>query len=188
MLVLDTPAQERWRQGVIVERTRQLTRDAFAQKLAGNEIAIRPDNGVSVTNQEAQLGKVLSTGDFVERVRRCNDTLVYQQSKNFPDRGGFYQWIPDPTEPSKQILKMVGAVTHGWIPEFTVRLVKKEQVPDVVSAGNLVTTVTPTGLVKGWRTCLAALYRQRLVTRSAIEQHFPHLNRDSMYWSHVMNH
>jgi len=87
-------------------------------------------------NLRLKSGHMIHSSEFIRRTLSLNPHLVVLQSINFPENHGFYF-------PFSDKLQYCGALTRGWVPEFTSIIVNSED--------------NPISYVFGWRTCLVRL-------------------------------
>jgi len=186
MLLYDTPTQERHVTGLKIESTRQLTEEALAQKIRGDSELLVPDNGVDVTNHEAQAGQTLKLEDFKTRLTRCNSGFTFERSIQYPELMGIYITVKDPVFPheNKTIQLYVGG--FNWFPhidEFTTVGYKEEEHPKCDGTGETEKRQIITGVKRGgWRRVLAFLLHKHYITVGDVEREFPSIQRDSRLW------
>lgn len=148
-----------------IERTRARTADAEAKK---TELTKR-DAGRPRDDQEAQKGLVFSGNTFMQRLRKLNPQLLFEPS--IADSGkttGVY--IPDPLGDRGR--RFVGAYFWSdWNPEFALIGYRdaEKQFPYVER--------------QGWRSCLARLIRQRLISEAGAEIMFGPPSMMSQRWN-----
>lgn len=186
MLLYDTPTQERHVTGAKIERTRQLTEEALAQKIRGDSELLVPDNGFDVTDGQAQKGEALKFEDFKARLLRCNSSFIFERSIQYPELMGIYLSVGDPVFPheNKKIQLYVGG--FNWFPhidEFTTLGYKEEEHPKCDGTGETEKRKIMTGVKRGgWRRTLAFLLHKRYITAGDVEREFPSIQRDSKLW------
>ena len=179
MLVVDTAAQERNRSRAVVERTRAVS-DAAAQLAYHRAVStVQADECgrgvVPVTSMEAQIGKPLSAPQIIARLQRCNPRLYFEKSNADRSKVGIYTHAADNQK------RFIMGMEAGFSPEFSVRHTKKERMPHPTERGQWVEAEVFERETRGWRTVLARLVRERLITLAQVKAHFP-LGRTSKNW------
>jgi hypothetical protein len=136
------------------------------------------DGDYLVTDALQQMGRPLSSQELIARLSRMNPQLVFEQSRNFPHVGGVYVIDPaanlnDLDERCRGRRHIVGMEWTGISPEFTTRKVEKDKFgkPQM------------TGQVRGWRTILMRLIKEKLIAVTEAERVFSIAKgRDSQRW------
>lgn len=193
MLVLDTPAQERWTAAGQRERQQVSRQDALAQEILSNTVTVEDDAGHDTTDLLAQMGKPLASAEVQRRLTLCNPKLIFERCIRYPELTGVYL--------EKEEKNFTGGITRrkvhlfgmesGVMPEFSVRHVTKKRVPNPELLGKTVPRdavkwmEVPTfyAETRGWRTVLLRLMHLKLITRFHVEQHFGWMpSRESKNW------
>ena len=157
------------------ERARQdaaLT-DATSKRLAATE---GMDGTYSTTDLAAQLGRPLMRQHIIARLTRLNPNLRFVQSYRVPEIGAVYLYdgvsnLGDPL--CAGLRHIVGMEWTSPSPEFTVRRVANDKwgVRQMV------------GQIRGWRTILCRLIKERLITIEGAEREFEiSRGRESQRW------
>ena len=135
------------------------------------------DGDILTTDATAQLGRPLTRQQVIQRLSKLNGNLVFEQSRNFPHMGAVY--ILDPTANLTDLDERCRGRRHivgmewGISPEFTTRKVEYDQFGKPQMKGQ----------VRGWRTILARLIKERLITIPDAERVFSIARgRDSQRW------
>lgn len=199
MLLLDTPAQERWaRSGNSDEALAQRTR-ALAREIESNTVSVLGDPGHDSSSLLAQMGRPLASEEVQRRLRLCNSRLIFERCIRYPSLTGIYIEKDEHTAAGaweKRKIHLLG-MESGIMPEFEVKHVTMKRVPnpDVVLGGGAkvdrdavkwLEVPTVAGLTRGWRTVLIRLLHLELITRADVEQHFGWTpSRDSKAWSEL---
>lgn len=168
-----------------VEKSRFLTNQALRDEYIGNQVCLAPDGNRDVGNWLQQCGRPLLTSEFMRLVKRLNPNVGSE---------------PAIQDPSKHVLYVEESFRNdamGWerrkrylcgmeaqiMPEFSVRLWKWDKMPDPSGLPQWVDVKKPTGEMRGWRTVLVRLMKERLVSPAGVEQLFKiAVGRSSMYW------
>lgn len=172
------------RRTAVVERTREITRQALIQELESHAVTVADDGGIPTTSMETQLGHPLSSAQIKARLLVCNPNLLFQVSNGDPTKIGIY--IPsqerDPATRGWQYGQhFLCGMERGYSPEFSVRHVERKRIPDPNNIGNWKEVETFKQETRGWRTVLARLIRARVISPTAAEKHFD-LSRPSANW------
>jgi len=186
MLILDTPAQERWVRTGAQERTQAQRQSALEHEIFSNTISVCDDAGYDTSELLAQTGKPLSPMEVRRRLHLCNPKLIFETAIRHPQQTGIY-FEKDERTPAggwmKRKIFICGMPTTDIMPEFSVlhQTMKRVPNPDVVAASG---KAIPRDAVKwievptfyaetrGWRTVLIRLLHSELITRFNVEQHF----------------
>jgi hypothetical protein len=138
------------------------------------ESTIQDDGGVVVTNSLAQAGRAMTSLEVINKLLAMNHNLHFEPSILAPDIMGIYLVQPDTK-------RFICGMERGWMPEFSIRHTKDEMVPN--GEGGMKKVATFAKETRGWRTVLARLLRERLITMPQIDKHFnPSGGRDSQNW------
>jgi len=196
MLLLDTPAQERWAASGVQERTKASRQAALAQEILSNSVTVEDDAGHDTSSLLAQMGRPLASAEVQRRLHLCNPGLVFIRAPLHPELTGVYIEKDEKLASggfAKRRIHICG-MESGIMPEFSVRHVTKKRVPnpEVIEAGgkNLARDAVkwleiPTfyAETRGWRTVLLRLLHAKLINRFHVEQHFGWTpSRDSKNW------
>ena len=141
---------------------------------ANNFVTHAPDGDRPTTTLEAQLGRPLSRLQFEQRLKKCNPDLFVEVSNNFPDKAGIYvmDGLPDDLGVIRKQKRFVTGIQNGFMPEFSVRHVEYEDVPNPSCPGEMTKRQKFVGETRGWRTALRTLIKSRLVSGSSVEKNF----------------
>lgn len=186
MLLLDSPAQERWAVSGKQEKVRQQRADALAQEILSNTVSVNLEDGWDATKLAARMGQPLTTIEVGRRLKLCNPRLIIEKSIQYPDLTGIYldadERSPAGTWTKRKVFLFTMA-SGAIMPEFEVAhtTVKKVPNPDVVNAGDKqvardavewLEVPTVEDLTRGWRTVLIRLLKAKLINRGDVEKHF----------------
>jgi hypothetical protein len=174
--------------------TKNLIQQSVKEAETKKEEAATPtDAGRDQTNLAECMGRAVKVRDFKATLLKLNPDLVFQLSKGDPSKYGVYvkglvwdKTLNRMVVGLRHICGMesgsnIGTIDDGVMPEFSVILADDEIVPD----GDTIKKVKKfRAEIRGWRTVLAALYLERLITESQIEAHFKiSQGRDSENWA-----
>lgn len=173
-LVIDSAGIERRAKRTVWDRSKDMADAAVKRDWDNNFVTHAPDGDRPTTTLEAQLGRPLSRLQFEQRLKKCNPNLFVEVSNNFPDKAGVYvmDGLPDELGVIRKQKRFVTGIMNGFMPEFSVRHVEYEEVPNPSCPGETTKREKFVGETRGWRTALATLIRSRLVSGSAIEKNF----------------
>ena len=168
----------------LLDADREKHRQAAAEALAKHHEAVAgTDAGFLTTDMAAQLGRPLTRKVLIERLLKMNPNLIFERSINCPDIGAVYAADPnanllDRRKRNRGRRHIVGMEWTGLSPEFTIRNVEKD------NFGNL----RMVGQIRGWRTILARLIHERLITVPDAERVFSiSRGRASQRWYEEIN-
>jgi len=173
-LVIDSAGIKRRKQKAVYDRSKAMADAAVKHDWETNFVTHAPDGSRPTTNLEAQLGRPLSRLQFEQRLKKCNPNLFTEVSNGFPDKAGIYvmDGLPDELGVIRKQKRFVTGMMNGFMPEFSVRHVEYENVPNPSCPGEMTKREKFTGETRGWRTVLATLIRSRLVSGASAEKNF----------------
>jgi hypothetical protein len=152
--------------------------EALEKESAASDVR---DGETDTSVLEAQIGRPLTSLQLEQRLKKCNSSLYFERAIADPTKTGIYQI----REGQKFFLLGMEA---GYMPEFSVRHVETEKVPDTEIDGATVERRKFVSETRGWRTVLARLLRNGLVTVGQIEQYFQvSSGRSSQTWQLYTN-
>ena len=199
MLILDTPAQERWNREGGAERTAAARTKALAEEIQSNTISVRHDNGRDTSSLLEQMGRPLASGEVQRRLLLCNPRLIFEVCIRYPELTGVYIEKDERTAAGtweKRKIHLFG-MESGYMPEFSVlhQTMKRVPNPEVIKGGGAkvqrdavkwIEVPTFLGETRGWRTVLIRLLHLELITRAQVEEHFGWTpSRDSQRWAEM---
>jgi hypothetical protein len=154
------------------ERNRQLLKDEIKREAS----LTSSDASFDVTSQEQQMGRPLSRAELEKRLLLCNKNFVFETSLMDPSKAGVYLLTPT----GKQFLC---GYMNGISPEFSVIVPEEKEIPDPDGTPDWQKVKGMRTEVRGWRTVLAMLIKNRAITVAQVEKHFEtHLGRQSQNW------
>jgi hypothetical protein len=173
-LILDSSAIEKHKRASVYERTKQVADAAVKQDWQGNFVTHAPDGERPVTSLEAQLGRPLTRLQIEQRLKKCNPNLFVEVSKGFSNKAGIYtvNGVPDELGVIRKQKQFLVGMEAGFSPEFSVRHIEYEEVPNPSCPGEMTKRPKFKGETRGWRTVLAALIRSRHLTLGDAETNF----------------
>jgi hypothetical protein len=156
------------------QKSRAFSDQAISEKVKQMEATVQEDDGVSVTNSLAQTGRAMTSSEVILRLKKMNRSLWFEPSILSPSVMGIYVILGDEK-------KFICGMERGWMPEFSIRHTKDEEVPD--GSGGWRKVATFQRETRGWRTVLARLLRDRLISMPQIDKFFNPLGgRSSQNW------
>jgi hypothetical protein len=165
---MNSTAQERR------ERHRNEVRQALREEIKGGLPPL--DGGISTANALAQLGRPMSSADVIARLKRMNPNLHFEVAIMDRTKMGVYVLTGEGK-------RFICGMEHGYMPEFSYQHTSPRRTPDPDNPGNWLTVQVISGETRGWRTVLARLLRERLITLPQIERYFnPAYGRSSERW------
>ena len=158
---------------------REKQRNAAEGALAKQRAAVAGmDGNFLTTDVAAQLGRPLTRNKLIERLKKLNPNLVFEQSRANPEIGAVYfrdgvSNMDDLDHNCRGRRHIVGMEWTGMSPEFTTRKVVNDQWGKPQMKGQ----------VRGWRTILCRLIKERLVSVTDCERVFSiSRGRESQRW------
>lgn len=161
------------------DRNRALTSRLSSEAEVKREEAASPlDGEQDMTSLVERMGRVLVVNDFIGLLRAMNPVLVFELSTGDPTKFGIY--VPDPVNgsPFHNMLRFVtgmesgqryGGIGIGVMPEFSV--IENEDI--IVPDGDTIKKSKKfLREIRGWRTVLASLIMERLVSEAQVETTF----------------
>lgn len=152
---------------------------ALDSALAKQQAAVSGMDGTYLTTDvAAQLGRPLTRRKLTERLAKLNSNLVFEQSRANPDIGAVYfrdgiSNLDDLDHNCRGRRHIVGMEWTGMSPEFTTRKVELDKFGKPQMKGQ----------VRGWRTILCRLIKERLITITDAERVFSIARgRESQRW------
>ena len=176
MLVKDTPVLARHRYMKRVENTRGLAIKGGSNDQSAARLV--EDKNTSVANAAVQMGRRLTSTEFMKKLHRINKDLVLDPHPAVaaPKDSAYYRLNFDKAVLSLLVgdQKIYIMVCEGdYMPEWDTMNTKKAKVPDGDPGAAWKTVDIPWHLVKrGWRTVLARLIVKRIVGLEAAEREF----------------
>jgi len=161
------------------DSTREKHHNAAESAMAKQRAAVEGMDGqFSTTDLAQQMGRPLSRQELIARLSRMNPNLVFEQSRANPAIGAVYfrdgvSNLADLDENCRGRRHIVGMEWTGVSPEFTTRKIEKDQFGKPQMKGQ----------IRGWRTILARLIKERLITVPDAERVFSIAKgRESQRW------
>lgn len=197
MLVLDSPAQERWAKSHARERTKAQMQHALEREIVSNSISVRNDAGFDTSCLLAQMGRPLTSAEVQRRLHLCNPKLIFEIAPRYPELTGVYIEIDERTAAGgwkKRKMHLLG-MESGIMPEFSVlhQTIKRVANPEILGfaekripreAVHWKEVPTFYSETRGWRTVLIRLLHLKLITRFDVEKYFGWIpSRDSERWA-----
>jgi hypothetical protein len=173
-LVLDSSDIIRHKKQSVFERTRDLSDAAVKRDWDSNFVTHAPDGDRPTTEFDAQIGRPLFRNQIEQRLKLCNPDLFIEQSIADPKKAGVYTvtGVADELGVVRRQKKFIVGMESAISPEFSVRHVEYEEIPNPSNPAEMTKRPKFTGETRGWRTILAALIRGKYVTRGSAEKHF----------------
>ena len=157
--VIDSARAAFHRQAEYILQQRQKLRDTQKDALSRDAAAKAGDGEIPRSTLEMAVGRGMTHDAIIKRLKACNPNLYFELSETTKRFGIYY---PDPTAigtalaPRVRYLGM--SIAQGMNPEFTPKILDDN--------GNL------KSVTSGYRTVLARLVRQRLISLAAAEKNF----------------
>lgn len=152
------------------------TSERLKSEVQQNEQLLAPDGLFDVTDPDQQKGRVLSRAQFVSKVQKLNKGIVYEQSINYPDKGGFYRV-------DQNGKRFICGFPHDTLNEFSVRMFQSDLIPHHSLAAEWEQLRRANQQIPGWRAVLKRLIEEGLITEPQAEKEFQiSKGRSSRYW------
>lgn len=173
-LVIDTAGKQKRAKREVWDRTKQMADAAVKRDWDNNFVTHAPDGERPTTTLEAQMGRPLNRLQFEQRLKLCNPNLFTETSTAFPDKAGVYAVVnlPDELGVLRKQKKFVTGIMNGFMPEFSVRHVEYEDVPNPANPAEMTKREKFVGETRGWRTALATLIRSGFTDKESATKHF----------------
>lgn len=135
-----------------------------------------------MTNLAERWGRALQVNAFIDILKRLQPKLIFELSKNYPDKIGIYVPVAnrDPISrrvhvDKRHVCGMIsglefGGIGVGYMPEFSVIVNTPEFVP--TPEGTVTEKKKFAREIRGWRTVLAALIMDGLLAEAQVERTF----------------
>ena len=185
MLVADEQLQNRHIRAGRVERTKARTDAAVRENRQKADATSAPDGQHDVTNLLAQMGKPLHSKEVITRLKKMNSNLHFEVSNADNTKTGIYlitQIRDNPWESWKTGKRFICGMGNGFMPERSVRHTETEEFPKEYPEVGLDRVQVMKSETRGWRTVLAKLLRERIITKGGINRYFPAMGQDSRNW------
>jgi hypothetical protein len=147
--------------------------------IAKHKAAVEGMDGIFLTtDSDAQMGRPLSRQTIISRLSKMNPNLVFEQSRNFPQMGAIYlrdgvSNMLDLDHNNRGRRHLVGMEWTGLSPEFTTRKIENDKWGKPQMKGQ----------IRGWRTILQRLIKERLIGITETERVFSIARgRESQRW------
>ena len=166
---------DRYFRDVQKEKHHNAAEGALAKQRAAVE---GKDGDFLTTDSTAQLGRPLTRKVVIDRLSKLNPNLVFEQSRANPAIGAVYfrdgvSNMDDLDHNCRGRRHIVGMEWTGISPEFTTKKIECDQWGKPQMKGQ----------IRGWRTVLARLIKERLVSVPDVERVFSIARgRDSQRW------
>lgn len=172
------------RQGRLIrERTRHLSDLEVKEQAIRDSYTVAPDGNFDTTDNESQLGRPMTSDDVKRRLGKLNKNLHYEVSSADTSKLGIYviENRPDSLGVMQKGKRFVVGMQNGWMPEFSIRHYVNENVPN--ASGEWEVQKKFTKETRGWRTVLARLIKEKLITRAKADAYFAvNAGRSSRNW------
>ncbi len=153
------------------------TSERLKEEAHQNEQLLRPDGIFDVTNPEAQKGRVLPRAMLVRKIQKLNRNVWYEQSINYPDKGGLY------FNDSVLGKQFICGFPHDRVNEFSLRIHISDVIPHPSLAPVWMDIQRASQQEPGWRSVLDKLIKYGLITEPQAEKEFKiSQGRSSRYW------
>jgi len=178
-LVLDTATIEKHRRASVYERTKQVADAAVRKDWESNFVTHAPDGDRPTTSLEAQLGRPLTRIQIEQRLKKCNPNLFIETSIADKTKAGVYTvaGVVDELGVIRKQKMFITGMESGFSPEFSVRHIEYEEVPNPSCPGEMTKRPKFKGETRGWRTVLAALLRSRHLNYEEMNREFEISNK-----------
>lgn len=152
--------------GERTEKARAEDRARQVEDIRRESDLLKPDAGRDVTDPEQQAGRILPRSLVMQRLRKLNPALLYEQARKFPDRGGIYYagYLEDRTTGRVEYGRwFICGIPHERVREFDLRITTPRMIPDTSIALHSQTIQGVEGRERGWRSILLELVRAGLI-------------------------
>lgn len=171
--------------------SREVTREAIQESVEAERRDLAPDGDADVKDSLAQMGRPLAATEVHRRLLKLNRNLHFERANADPNLYGVYvienrrNPATGNTETNKRHLCGMGA---GMLPEFFQPHYRERRLPDPQNDGQYITVLEADGCTRGWRSVLAILIKERLITESGASRMFDvNAGRSSEKWQAIVN-
>lgn len=175
----------------IIERTRAEDQARLEEEIERESNLLRPDGDMDVTDPEQQAGRMLPRSLILARLRKLNPCLVYEQSKNYPEKGGIYYdgYLEDKVTGKLEYGHyFLCGIQHDYVREFDLRIAIPSVIPDPTIALHWQDISRVDSRERGWRSILLTLVKEGVIELDKAMTAF-HLTegRSSKNWQTAIN-
>ena len=165
-------------------KQRSVDTERLREKIAREEATVKPDGGVSVANPEAQLGRSMTAAEFKRLLLSINRNFRFEVSHADATKTGIY--IVE-NRGGKPVKRFICGMQSNHMPEFSIIAEETKRIPDPDVPGHWQEVPAfQRESARGWRTVLARLIHEKLVTTAQAERLFKvNLGRSSEKWQTI---
>lgn len=174
MLIKDNKVIVSHQQQAVIDRTREQTDKAIAERIANESHMTGMDASMDMTNPEARWGRKLHVDQVMGMLKVLNPNLQFEVSRNLSTLMGMYinEWVLDPNTLGWQYnRRFIMAMENGIMPEFTIVFAEQIELPGS-EPGQVARIKSYNAMKRGWRAVLVTLLQQKLITESDIAKYF----------------
>ena len=181
MLTLDTGQIARQQQITRAREQRHLARERLRENVRSKERTVASDGGLITTSLDRQWGTPMTSVELFQRLQRLNPNLIYEVTHTNERLAGIYRMreTVDDTGAVRLQKVLVCGMERGYMPERSVRVPRMER---VATEDGFQMVPQFDHEIRGWRTVLARLLHERLITLAQIEAAFPLADGHSANW------
>lgn len=183
MLTLDSEQLERQRQITRAREQQHRTREMVRANREAKERTVANDGLLVTTDMAQQWGCPMTSVQLFEKLKVLNPGLIYEVTKNNDRLAGLYR-MKDVLEDgvTRRKKAFICGMERGFMPERSVRVPRIEK---VAGEDGLTEVHTFDHEIRGWRTVLARLIQERLITKTQAETAFPLSDGQSSNWQRL---
>ena len=173
-----------------VETKKQFSKfkhDHFAQEGFDKARALnRSDNGRSIADEQAKMGKAMSSADFEKRLKVLNPNILVEPAIGNSNILGVYVLGNFGTLPNGEPLRKrhLCRMDRGWMTEGDVHKFKmvKRLVQTHPPVYEDIPELDASSIRRGWRSILMVLMKAGVLTKAQVDKAFGLPSWDSYYW------
>jgi hypothetical protein len=162
------------------ENNKRLLKDQIGRDSA----TVAPDGDLDPTNWQQRLGRPVTSDEMERRLKYCNRNLIFEPSLADPSKIGIYIVENRDGMAAKRFLCGMG---RGHMPEYSFLVPKWERAPDPDNPGEWIQVKQFSQEVRGWRTVLMRLKKDKIITQYQIENYWPLPYGQSRNWQILTN-
>lgn len=179
------------RAGERIEQQRSEGKQRIKDHIRKKEVTVASDGEADITRADVQAGRRILASEVRTKLKRMNPNLQFEVSVNFPEITGIY-FVTNAVDPMtlKRPWKrhVCGMPTAGMVNEFSTIVPKLVRVPDPDVALHWQTVSEMKMEVRGWRTVLARLIQEGILTEPEANREFGiAAGRSSAKWQAVIH-
>lgn len=166
------------------EKSRFIDKENLKDEAKRASSTVAPIDGIKPSNVLAQMGRPLTSQVVQKKLKEMNPAFYFEISIADKTKTGIYLIENKNGEAQK---RFICGMESGVMPEFSIKHEKFFRQPDPSTPGNWLNVPVLSSETRGWRTVLARLYRERLITAPQITAFFaPEAGQSRQAWQQAI--